>query len=116
MKKDRSELKKEMLEMAEKRIEELLEWSETSERPTLSEIEGQMLRWRQKVSEEVTEQIIANQELVKPEGGQCCRECGGKMKYKATQEKIVSSWVGDLRIKRGYYYCSACKRGFFPPG
>lgn len=115
MKKDRSELKKEMLEMAEKRIEELLDWHETTDRPTLSQIEGQVLRWRQKVSEGVTEQIIANQETVKPKGRQLCPECGQQMKYKDRQGKLVSSWVGELRLERAYYHCSSCKKGLFPP-
>ena len=116
MKKDRSELKAAMMEMAERRIEELLDWSEGAERPNLSQIEEQVLRWRQKVSEGVTEELIGSQEAIKPEGGQMCPECGQKMKYKDMQSKQVTSWVGELRLERAYYYCSWCKKGFFPPG
>ena len=116
MKKERAELKKEMLEMAERRIEELLDWQEKNGRPTLSQIESQVLKWRQKVSEAVTEQIINNQEQVKPAGGVRCAKCGQKMAYKARQSKQVSSWVGELTIERAYYYCGTCKGGLFPPG
>ena len=69
MKKDRPELKREMIKLAEERIEELLDWREKTEQPTLSEIENEVLRWRQKVSEGITQQLIENQEQVKPEGG-----------------------------------------------
>lgn len=116
MKKERAALKKERLEMAERRIEELLDWSEENERPTLNEIEGQVLRWRQKVSEGVTEQLIESQESIKPEGGVTCPECGQQMAYKDMQGKQVTSWVGELRLERAYYYCGSCKKGLFPPG
>ena len=116
MKKDRPELKREMIKLAEERIEELLDWSEKTERPTLSEIENEVLRWRQKVSEGITQQLIETQEQVKPEGGVACPGCEQKMEYKDMQGKQVTSWVGELRIERGYYYCSSCKQGLFPPG
>ena len=47
MKKERAKLKKEMLEMAEGRIEELLDWQEKNGRPTLSQIENQVLKQSQ---------------------------------------------------------------------
>lgn len=115
MKKERAELKAEMMEMAERRIEELLAWHEGTERPNLSQIEAQVLQWRQKVSEEVTEQLIEDQASIKPEGGQRCPKCGQKMAYKDMQGKQVTSWVGELRLKRAYYYCGSCKKGLFPP-
>ena len=116
MKKDRTELKAEMMKMAERRIEELLDWEARTERPNLSQIEEQVLKWRQKVSEEVSEQLIQNQGSIKPEGGQVCAECGQKMKYKDMKSKQVTSWVGELRLNRAYYYCGSCKKGLFPPG
>ena len=116
MTKKRTELKQEMLEMAEARIEELLDWNEGNERPTLSQIEEQVLKWRQKVSEGVTEQLIGNQEAIKPEGGVLCPGCGQKMEYKDAKRKQITSWVGELTLERAYYYCSSCKKGLFPPG
>ena len=109
-------MKAAMLEMAEQRIEELLDWHEKTERPNLSQIEETVLKWRQKVSEKVTEELLHNQESVKPAEGQACPGCGQKMIYKAMQNKQVTSWVGDLRLKRAYYYCRSCKQGLFPPG
>ena len=116
MKKNRAEMKAEMMEKVEQRIEELLDWEERTERPNLNQIEKQVLQWRRKVSEEVTEHLIQNQGSIKPEGGQLCAECGQKMKYKDMQGKEVTSWVGELRLKRAYYYCGSCKKGLFPPG
>ena len=115
MSKSRAEVKAEILEMVEDRLEKLLSWEAERGEPTLSEIEEQVLAFRRKVSEEVTEKLIAKQEAVKPTGGVKCPECGAKMKYKDRQPKQVSSLVGEIRLERGYYHCQGCQRGYFPP-
>ena len=115
MSKSRAEVKAEIMEMVEARLEKLLSWEAKRERPTLSEIEEQVLAFRRTVSERVTEKLIEKQEGVKPVGGVNCPACGQKMKYKDMQPKQVSSLVGELRLERGYYHCQGCQRGFFPP-
>ena len=115
MSKSGAEIKAEILEMVENRLEKLLSWEAENGQPTLSEIEEQVLAFRRTVSERVTEKLIEKQEGVKPSGGVDCPECGAKMKYKDMQPKQVSSLVGEIRLERGYYHCQGCQRGYFPP-
>lgn len=114
--KNRAELKAELLAMAEARIEELLAWSEAAERPSLSAIEGTVLRIREEISVKLTEAVIQQQEQVRLVPGPHCPCCQQEMRYKASHPLDVTSWVGELKVERGYYYCARCKRGLFPPG
>jgi hypothetical protein len=114
--KSRAEIKGEMLAMAEARIEELLAWREEAERPTLSAIEGMVLRIREEISVRFTEAVIQQEEQERMVTGASCAECKEEMSYKDSHPLAVGSWVGELKIERGYYYCARCKRGFFPLG
>jgi hypothetical protein len=48
--------------------------------------------------------------------GPCCPECGQEMRYKGQKRVEPQTWMGDVQIERGYYYCDQCKVGVFPPG
>ena len=116
MSKGRDELTRELLAAAEESIEALLRWSDQQAAPKLSEIEQVVLEVRQKLSQKMAEAVIERQTTVQPVPGPACAGCGGEVHYKDKQSKVVTSWVGELRIERGYYYCDHCKRGLFPPG
>ena len=64
-KKSREQVKGELLAMAEERIEELLSWGETANRPSLSAIEGQVLRLREEISVKLAEAVLTQQEVTK---------------------------------------------------
>jgi C4-type Zn-finger protein len=108
-------VKAELLELAEKRIEEALRYGEKAERPTLSEIEGVVLRIRDELSVKLAEAVLNEQAKGKMVPGPRCPACGKEMGYKESHGLDVTSWVGDLRIERGYYHCAGCQRGLFPP-
>lgn len=40
--------------------------------------------------------------------------CGGKARFKAESVRSVVTLHGEESIARAYYYCSACRRGFYP--
>lgn len=40
--------------------------------------------------------------------------CGAKARYKAEPVRSVVTLHGEEPIARAYYYCSACRRGFYP--
>jgi len=111
-----SKVKAELEEVAAQSIEKLMRWSEEKEKPSLREIEEKVLEIRQELSVKMVEGVIERQEEVRPVPGPKCPECEAEMHYKASHGKQVTSWVGELQIKRGYYYCDQCKRGLFPPG
>jgi len=45
-----------------------------------------------------------------------CPTCGGPTEGKGKKERGVSHLEGETKLQRGYRYCGACRRGFFPPG
>ena len=115
MRKRRSEAKGKLMQEAEGIIEELLCWEEEVEKPDLSQIEDKVLELRQRLSEKMAEIVVEGQGSVQPGPGPECQECGQEMRYKGRHSKQVTSWVGELKLKRGYYYCERCRRGHFPP-
>lgn len=116
MSKRGSETKGKLMREAEAVIDELLAWEEEVEAPDLSQIEEVVLKLRKRLSEKMAEAVIEQQENVRLVPGPPCPECVQEMRYKGEHSKEVTSWVGELKLKRGYYYCKACQTGFFPPG
>ena len=113
---DKTTMKAELMKEAEAVIDDLLDWHETTERPNLSQVEEKVLELRQRLSEEMAVTVIEHQAAVRPVPGPRCGCCGQEMRYKGMKEKTVTSWVGALRLERGYYYCDRCRTGLFPPG
>ena len=68
------------------------------------------------LSKQMSQTVIENQATVRPVPGPSCANCGEEMSYKGLKENSASSWVGELKIERGYYYCERCRSGLFPPG
>jgi DNA-directed RNA polymerase subunit RPC12/RpoP len=115
VKSSREERKARLMKAAEEVIDELLDWSETTAEPNLSQIEAVVGRLRKTLSEQMASEEINAQETRQPMPGPQCSECGREMRYKGPKEVTVESWVGDLTIERGYYHCPDCKVGLFPP-
>lgn len=114
--KSRAVQKAELMKKAEGVIDELLDWQEETSAPKLRQVEEKVLELRQRLSEEMAETVIQQQEAGRPVPGPSCRGCGREMRYKGQKEKTVVSWLGELKLERGYYYCDQCRTGLFPPG
>ena len=115
MKSSREERKARLMKVAEEVIDELLDWSETTAQPNLTEIEALVKRLRKRLGEQMACEAISTQEARQPVPGPQCPECEREMRYKGLKGVTVESWVGDLDIERGYYHCPDCKVGIFPP-
>jgi hypothetical protein len=115
MPKSKQELKTKLMKEAEAVIDELLAWHVETDQPNLAQIEEKVLDLRQRLSEQMSQAVIANQEAVRPVPGPACGQCGQEMRYKGLKKVQVSSWVGELGLDRGYYYCEQCRSGLFPP-
>lgn len=111
----KEEKKAELLAQAEKLIDEMLDWDDETEAPTLRDIERVALRLRKRFGQGITEAVIELQEERRPVPGPSCPECGAEMQYKGMKGTTVEGQVGDLEIERGHYYCGECRRGLFPP-
>jgi len=115
MRRTREELKAELLAEAEAMIDELLDWEEGTDAPTLTQIEDMVLKLRKRMGERMTRAAIVKQEAVQPVPGPACPGCGKEMGYKGMKEVTVESRTGEVGLERAYYYCDHCRRGLFPP-
>ena len=116
MRRPRAELKADLTKLADEVIDELLDWTEDTPVPTLTQIEDIVLKLRQRLSEHMAQAVIEAQEATRPVPGPVCLRCGYEMHYKAMKRNAVESRVGHLPVARGYYYCETCRAGLFPPG
>jgi uncharacterized protein with PIN domain len=116
MKRTRGEMKADLTQLADKVIDELLDWTDCTAAPNLTQIEDVVLKLRQRLSERMAQTVIAAQESVRPVPGARCPTCGQEMHYKDQKPNTVASRVGVLPLTRGYYYCETCRTGLFPPG
>lgn len=115
-KETREQRKAEFLAEAEQLFDELLEWEEDTEAPTLTEIEEAILKLRERIGRRMAAGVLADQESRAPVPGPACPSCGEEMRYKGEKETGIESRLGVLAVERGYYYCETCRQGVFPPG
>jgi hypothetical protein len=104
------------MKRAEDVVDRLMEWSEDTPEPTLTQIESIVLELREELSEEMAREVIEAQERKQLAVGPGCPKCGQEMRYKGQKRVRPQSWVGEVAFERGYYYCAQCKVGFFPLG
>ncbi len=112
----REQRKVRLMKQAESLIDESLDWSDSRPEANLSQIESIVLELRQRFSQEMAREVIEAQETKQAGVGPACRGCGREMRYKGQKRVEAQTWVGDVAIERGYYYCGECKVGLFPPG
>ena len=111
----RAEQKAHLLAEAEKLIEQALEWTDTTERPNLTQIETMVLQLRRQFGQALAENMIATQATTQPVEAPPCPDCGKPMQSKGRKAKTVVSQVGELHLNRTYYHCPSCAGGLFPP-
>ena len=111
----RAELRKKLLAEAEQAIDELLDWTDRTPRPNLTQIENAVLKLRKQMGEQAAQTVLEAQDAERPVPGPLCPTCQREMHYKDTKTQTVESRVGHLRIGRGYYYCEHCQQSLFPP-
>lgn len=111
----RAEIRAKLLAEAEQAIDELLDWTDQTPRPNLTQIENAVLKMRKQLSEQAAQAVIEAQAAQRPVPGPQCPTCQREMHYKDTKAQTVESRVGHLTLERGYYYCEHCRQRFFPP-
>ncbi len=112
----RAQQKEQLLAEAERLIDQMLDWTEQTERPNLTQIETIVLELRRQFGKTLAEQAIAAQANTQPVAAPRCPQCNQPMQSKGGKAKTVVAQVGDLQFARTHYYCPHCERGVFPPG
>jgi DNA repair exonuclease SbcCD ATPase subunit len=111
----RAEKKAALMQRAEALIEQLLDWTETTSQPNLTQIEDVALDLRQQFGQALSESAIVSQENVEPVNLPACPACGKPMRPKGRKDKTVVARVGELKLERSHFYCPDCEQGLFPP-
>lgn len=107
-----AELKARLLAETEVVLDELLKRRSSEE--TLNDIEALASEARRRFGEHLTASLVG-------EHGQAsigevkCPNCDQRMHYKGQKDKRLVSTTGEVTVKRAYYYCPSCQRGYFPP-
>jgi hypothetical protein len=80
-------------------IDKLLDWTDETSEPNLTQIEGVVLELRQQFSEEMARETIEAQAGKQAVVAPGCPECGRPMRYKGQKEVEPRTWVGDVRFR-----------------
>jgi uncharacterized protein with PIN domain len=109
------ELRRELLEETEAIISRLLATKKPAEEITLTDIEQVALTAGRQFQALLTERLV---EKIKATGEEVseCPTCGSRLRHKGYRSRRVVTETGEVTIKRAYYYCEHCRKGFFPPG
>ena len=111
----RTELKAKLMTEAEVLIDELLDWTEQTSQPNLTQIENAVLKLRKHLGQQAAQTVLQAQPTQHPVPGPCCPHCQQEMHYKDKKTATLESRVGPLQVTRGYYYCEHCQHSLFPP-
>ena len=116
MKKTREQRQTELQAKANEMIQRLLDWTEQTEKPNLTQMEDEILALREELSLSMLESVLSAQEASQPAEGGKCSNCGRSLRFKGRRTGQVVSRIGATDVGRGYYYCPECQTGIFPPG
>jgi hypothetical protein len=116
MPRTRAEIKAELQAEAERMIDALLDWTDKTDAPNLTQIEDEVLKLRGQFAEKLAEAAVEVQATAEPLTVKC-PQCSRPMhQKKKRQRRRVESRLGGVALKRAYYYCDHCRVGLFPPG
>jgi len=74
------------MNQAEAVIDELLEWSDSTLEPNLTQIEAKVRKLRKRLGEQMALEVINAQEARQPMPGPRCPTCQQEMRYKGQKE------------------------------
>lgn len=114
--KTREQLREERIARILKRVEEQLrrELPDAPKTPkTLDEIERSAEELGEQVKREIQHELL-DVCGTGYQGKVAGCACGGQARYKGQVVRSVVTLHGEEPIARAYYYCSACRRGFYP--
>jgi hypothetical protein len=115
MRKDKQALRVRLVAKFEQQLDEVLARLDENAALDLDEIEEIALKARAEMGQELT-QALAQTQTQAPIHSPVCPQCQQATRYKGQKSKHIRTLSGEIEIKRPYYWCNRCRKGFFPPG
>lgn len=109
-------MKATILARLEAALDQVLDWTDEQQEPTMAEIEQVVLRCREEMGRAVATAVVEAQDKRQNVPGPVCPTCGQEMRLKGQKRRQIFTLIGDVAVERAYYYCPRCRRGVFPPG
>jgi hypothetical protein len=113
--------KRQWAEVRQKLHEELDQWLERVEegmkrtQPTLEELTQVVWELRQEWTQAVSEGLVEKAYgLEQQRQTLACPGCGRLLKARGLHERTVETLVGEIRLRRPYFYCERCGQGSYP--
>ncbi|MGH7490538.1 MAG: hypothetical protein ACREMY_33745 [bacterium] len=104
------------LQAAEGMYERLVAWRAAHPAASFDEIAEAVGQERRGLMGELLADLVTQPAAAVEAGATNCPTCGAASEDKGQQQRLVSHREGEVKLKRGYRYCTACGSGFFPPG
>jgi DNA-directed RNA polymerase subunit RPC12/RpoP len=114
--KGEDEFKARLMAEMEAEIEKLLGEAGDRREVTLTDIERVAGEAGRRIEQQIAQSLVEEAAQVQGEETMKCPECGGKLHYKGQKTRWVATASGEVKLRRGYFYCEACGKGIFPPG
>ena len=110
----KDELEAKLMAKAQEAIQKLLAKQKPKEEITLSEMEISVGEFGEELLQEIMQELVevsssSEKHVV------ICAKCEKAMRYKGKKSKQMITLRGEVEIERDYYYCEACRSGYFPP-
>ena len=96
--------------------DELYEWRKVHPDASLDDIAAEVTPRRRRLMGELLSQLACQEGNDQSLEGVLCPSCGERMVYKGDPPCTKEHMEGEIRLKRAYYHCPACKEALFPPG
>lgn len=116
MRRTPEQLEAELMAEARAVIADLVAWERQAGAPKLSQMEEKVLAVRQQLGKRLLKAMLEDQEARQPAEPVRCPQCGAALRYKGQKGTDIETRLGGIRVERGYYYCTHCESGLFPPG
>jgi hypothetical protein len=99
-------------EAAEAMHQRLCAWRRAHPGATFDEIAELVGQERKALLGKLLEELSEETEVIALEP--LCPACGGAAENKGKKKRQVLHREGEVQVERNYYYCPACRQGFFP--
>lgn len=84
-------------------------------KPTLSQLTEVVFTLRQELTQLVTADLLHQAYAAEQDQETAhCPTCGQTLRARKKEERIVETMVGALSLRRPYFYCVHCGKGFYP--